>query len=146
MIESITNDLKSAMKSQNKPKIIGLRNLLGKLKAKQIDKGSSLNDDECVKILSTAAKQLKDSIKQYSDANRLDLVEKETYELSLVENYLPNPISYDEIKKEILIIIDENNATSMSDMGRIMSITMNKFSGAVDGNIVQKIVREELNK
>ena len=146
MIESITNDLKSAMKSQNKPKIIGLRNLLGKLKAKQIDKGSSLNDDECVKILSTAAKQLKDSIKQYSDANRLDLVEKETYELSLVENYLPNPISYDEIKKEILIIIDENNATSMSDMGKIMSITMNKFSGAVDGNIVQKIVREELNK
>ena len=146
MIESITNDLKSAMKSQNKPKITGLRNLLGKLKAKQIDKGSSLNDDECVKIFSTAAKQLKDSIKQYSDANRLDLVEKEAYELSLVENYLPDPISYDEIKKEILIIIDENNATSMSDMGRIMGITMNKFSGAVDGNIVQKIVREELNK
>ena len=139
MIILIANDLKSAMKLQNKPKIIGLRNLLGKLKAKQIDKGSNLDNDECIKILSSAAKQFKDSIKQYSDANRLDLVEKETYELSLAENYLPDPISHNEIKKEILIIIDENNATSMSDMGKIMSITMSKFSGAVDGNIVQKI-------
>ena len=146
MIKLITDDLKTAMKLKNKPEIIGLRNLLGTLKAKQIDKGSSLNDDECVKILSTAAKQLKDSIKQYSDANRLDLVEKETYELSLVENYLPDPISYDEIKKEILLIIDENNATSMSDMGRVMSITMNKFSSSVDGSIVQGIVKKELNK
>ena len=92
----------------HKPKITGLRNLLGKLKAKQIDKGSSLNDNECVKILSTAAKQLKDSIKQYSDANRLDLVEKEAYELSLVENYLPDPISEDTVKKEVLIIMVNN--------------------------------------
>ena len=53
-------------------------------------------NDESIKILNTAAKQLKDSIKQYSDANRLDLVEKETYELSLVKNYLPEPISHDE--------------------------------------------------
>ena len=146
MIELIANDLKSAMKLQNKPKIIGLRNLLGKLKAKQIDKGSDLNNDECIRILNTSAKQLKDSIKQYSDAERSDLVKKETYELSLVKHYLPEPISNNDIKREILIIIDTNNATSMSDMGKVMGIAMNKFSGSVDGNIVQKIVREELSK
>ena len=145
MIELITNDLKSAMKLQDKAKITGLRNLLGKLKAKQIDKGSDLNDDECIKILNSAAKQLKDSIEQYSNAQRMDLVEKENYELLLVQNYLPEPIDEEEIRKQIAIIIDENNASSISDMGKVMGIAMRKFAGAVDGNIVQKIVREQLN-
>ena len=146
MIELITNDLKNAMKLQNKPKIIGLRNLLGRLKAKQIDKGAPLKDNECIKILNSTAKQLKDSIKQYTSAKRLDLVEIEKYELSLVQEYLPEPMSENEIKKEIIKIIKEHNATSMSDMGKIMGLTMNKLSGTVDGNIVQKIVRNELNK
>ena len=145
MIQQIMDDLKIAMKDQDKPKIIGLRNLLGKLKAKQIDKGDGLTEVECIKILSSASKQLKDSIKQYSDANRVDLIEKEEYELSLVKKYLPEPISENEIKKEIVKIIDENNAQSMADMGKIMGIAMNKFSGFVDGNIVQKIVKEKLN-
>jgi len=145
MIQQIMDDLKIAMKDQDKPKIIGLRNLLGKLKAKQIDKGDGLTEVECIKKLSSASKQLKDSIKQYSDANRVDLIEKEEYELSLVKKYLPEPISENEIKKEIVKIIDENNAQSMADMGKIMGIAMNKFSGFVDGNIVQKIVKEKLN-
>ena len=145
MIKQIMDDLKIAMKDQDKPKIIGLRNLLGKLKAKQIDKGDSLTEVECIKILSGASKQLKDSIKQYSDANRVDLIEKEEYELSLVKKYLPEPIGENEIKKEITKIINENNAQSMADMGKIMGIAMNKFSGSVDGNIVQKIVKEKLN-
>ena len=85
MINQITNDLKIAMKSKDKPKIIGLRNLLGKLKATQIDKGSNLNEKECLKILNSTAKQLKDSIKQYTNANRSDLADKENYELSLVQ-------------------------------------------------------------
>ena len=146
MINQITNDLKIAMKSQDKPKTTGLRNLLGKLKAKQIDKGSDLNEQECLKILNSSAKQLKDSIKQYTEANRPDLVEKEEYELSLLQNYLPEPISEDEIKNQILQIINEKGAKSMSDMGQIMGAAMNKFAGTVDGNIVQKIVKEELSK
>ena len=146
MIEQIIIDLKIAMKSKDKPKIIGLRNLLGKLKTKQIDKGNPLNEIECVKILNSAAKQLKDSIKQYKHADRLDLIEKENYELSLVEKYLPEPISEDVVKVEILKIIKENNAKSMSDMGKIMGIVMNKFSGSIDGNIVQTIVKKELSK
>ena len=144
MIEQITDDLKIAMKLQDKPKIIGLRNLLGKLKAKQIDKGEQLNETECIAILNSAAKQLKDSIEQYSNANRLDLIEKEKYELTLVDNYLPEPISEDEITIEITKIISENNAQSMADMGKIMGIVMGKFSGTVDGNVVQKIVKEKL--
>ena len=146
MIEIITNDLKLAMKSQNKPKITGLRNLLGKLKAIQIDKGSNLEDAECIKILTSAAKQLKDSIEQYSNANRLDLAEKENYELKLVQEYLPEQMNIDDVKKEIMIIIKNNNATSTSDMGKIMGIAMKQFSGSIDGNIVQKIVKEQLNK
>ena len=146
MINQITADLKLAMKSQDKPRILGLRNLLGKLKARQIDKGTELNNQECIKILNSAAKQLKDSIEQYSNANRLDLAEKENYELLLVENYLPKPISEDDVKEIILKTIDENNVDSMDDMGKIMGIVMNKFAGSVDGNIVHKIVREALSK
>ena len=145
MINQITEDLKQAMKSQNKPKIIGLRNILGKLKAVQIDKGKELNEKESIKILNSAAKQLKDSIKQYENANRLDLIEKEKYELTLVEKYLPEPISEKEIEDEIIEIINDNNAKSMSDMGKIMGIVMGKFSGSVDGNIVQKIVKDKLS-
>ena len=145
MINQITEDLKRAMKSQNKPKIIGLRNILGKLKAVQIDKGKELNEKESIKILNSAAKQLKDSITQYENANRLDLIEKEKYELSLVEEYLPEPISEKEIEAEIIQIINDNNAKSMSDMGKIMGIVMGKFSGSVDGNIVQKIVKDKLS-
>ena len=146
MIDEITQELKIAMKSQNKPKIIGLRNILGKLKASQIDKGDKLNDSECIKILNSAAKQLKDSIRQYSDANRLDLIEKEEYELSLVKNYLPEPISEKKIELEILKVIDETNAKTMADMGKVMGIVMAKFSGSIDGNIVQKIVKNNLSK
>ena len=146
MITQIAEDLKIAMKSKNKPKIIGLRNILGKLKAMQIDKGEDLNERECIKILSSTAKQLKDSIEQYTNANRLDLIEKEQYELSLVQNYLPIPISEKTIKMEILKVIDENNAQSMADMGKIMGVIMSKFPGSVDGNIVQKIVKEILSK
>ena len=146
MIELITSDLKSAMKSKNKAEITGLRNLLGKLKAKQIDNGKNLSSDECIKVLTSAAKQLKDSITQYSNAERLDLAEKEQYELSLVEKYLPEPMSEEQLKEIILKIIDENNANSMADMGRIMGITMSKVSGSADGNTVQKIVKEQLSK
>ncbi len=146
MIEDIANDLKEAMKLKDKPKILGLRNLLGKLKEQQINKGAELDDKESIKILTSAAKQLKDSIEQYKNANRLDLLEKEKYELSLVENYLPEPISENEINLEVLKAIKENNANSMADMGKIMGIVMNKFTGAVDGKMVQKIVRDNLNK
>ena len=146
MIEDIANDLKEAMKLKDKPKILGLRNLLGKLKEQQINKGAELEDKESIKILNSAAKQLKDSIEQYKNANRLDLLEKEKYELSLVENYLPEPISENEINLEVLKAIKENNANSMADMGKIMGIVMSKFTGAVDGKMVQKIVRDNLNK
>ena len=146
MIEQITQDLKAAMKLQDKPKILGLRNLLGKLKAQQIDKGEQLSDSECIKILNSAAKQLKDSIEQYSNANRLDLIEKEKYELSIVQNYFPEPVSENDLTNKILEIIKEKNAQSMADMGKIMGAVMSEFSGAVDGKIVQKIVKENLEK
>jgi len=146
MIEQITQDLKAAMKLQDKPKILGLRNLLGKLKAQQIDKGEQLSDPECIKILNSSAKQLKDSIEQYSNANRLDLIEKEKYELSIVQNYLPEPVSENDLTNKILEIIKEKNAQSMADMGKIMGAVMSEFSGAVDGKIVQKIVKENLEK
>ena len=100
-----------------------------------------IDDKECIKILMNAAKQLKDSIKQYLNANREDLAEKETYELSLLQNYLPELMNEEDIGKEILIIINDNNAKSISNMGKIMGSLKQKYSDSIDFAKVNTILK-----
>ena len=89
MLSLLQEDLKIAMKAKDKPTLTGLRNIIGKLKAKKIDMGKDLTDKECLQILQSSAKQLKDSILQYSKGGREDLAKIEQYELELIKKYLP---------------------------------------------------------
>ena len=89
------------MKAGNKAAMIGLRNIIGKMKSSQIDKGEPLTKEETLKILKSAAKQLRESIEQYKNGGREDLAEKELFELSLLEKYLPEQLSEVEIRKII---------------------------------------------
>ena len=100
--------------------ILQLRNIIGKLKAAQIDKGDSLSEEETIKILKSAAKQLKESVEQYNKGGREDLVEKELFELSLLEKYLPEQLSEDKIRKVVKRNIQSVGAESMQNMGHIM--------------------------
>ena len=125
--------------------MIGLRNIIGKIKAAQIDKGESLTNEESLKILKTAAKQLKESLDQYQKGGRDDLAEKEAFELSLLEKYLPDQLSEEQIRGTVKNIVKNTGAGSMQDMGKVMGATMKELAGSADGKIVQKIVQEELS-
>ena len=139
------NDMKSAMKAGEKSELGALRNLIGKVKAKQIDSGKDLTTDECIKVMASAAKQLKDSIQQYKDGGRDDLAENEAFELSIVEKYLPEQMSEDDVRAIVKKTIVDVGAESMKDMGKVMGAAMQAVDGEADGSIVQKMVREELS-
>ena len=145
MLDQLQEELKIAMKAGKKAKMMGLRNIIGKIKATQIDKGETLTNEESLKILKTAAKQLKESIDQYQKGGRDDLAEKEAFELTLLEKYLPEQLSEEQIRQTVKNIVKNTGAGSMQDMGKVMGATMQELAGSADGKIVQKIVQEELS-
>ena len=145
MLDQLQEELKIAMKSGEKAKMMGLRNIIGKIKATQIDKGETLTNEESLKILKTAAKQLKESIDQYQKGGRDDLAEKEAFELTLLEKYLPEQLSEEQIRQTVKNIVKNTGAGSMQDMGKVMGATMQELAGSADGKIVQNIVQEELS-
>ena len=136
--------MKSAMKASDKSRLMGLRNLIGKIKAKQIDKGEALSDEEALKVVQTAAKQLRDSVEQYKQGGRDDLVEKEAFELSIAEEFLPEMMSEDEVTKIIKNIISETGAETMKDMGKVMAILKPQIQGRADMGKVSGLVRSKL--
>jgi len=145
MLDQLEEELKIAIKAGEKAKMMGLRNIIGKIKAAQIDKRETLTDKESLKILKTAAKQLKESIDQYQKGGRDDLAEKEAFELTLLEKYLPEQLSEEQIRQTVKNIVKNTEAGSMQDMGKVMGATMQELAGSADGKIVQKIVQEELS-
>ena len=145
MLNHLQDDLKIALKAGNKATMIGLRNIIGKLKASQIDKGESLTKEEALKILKSAAKQIRESIEQYKKGGRDDLAEKELFELSLLDKYLPEQLSEDKIREIVKETIQASGAESMQDMGRVMGMLMKELAESADGKLVQQIVREELS-
>ena len=145
MLDQLQEELISAMKAGDKPRMTGLRNIIGKLKASQIDKGEELTGNESLKILKSAAKQLKESVEQYKKGGRDDLAEKELFELSLLDKYLPEQLSRDEIRTTVKNTIKSTGAESMQEMGKVMWAVMKELAETADGKLVQQIVQEELN-
>ena len=145
MLDQLQEELITAIKAGDKPRMTGLRNIIGKLKASQIDKGEELTGDESLKILKSAAKQLKESVEQYKKGGRDDLAEKELFELSLLDKYLPEQLSQDEIRTIVKNTIKSIGAESLQNMGKVMGMLMKKLAGTADGKLVQQIVQEELN-
>lgn len=137
-------DMKNAMKNKEKDRLQALRNMISNIKAKQIDSGKTLTDDESVKLVQGMAKKLKDSIEQYKNGGREDLAENEQKELSVVESYLPEQLSEDDLRKIVQKTIDDSGAKSMADIKMIMPILMPKIAGKGDGKLASNIVREIL--
>lgn len=147
--EKILDDLKQAMKAKEKEKTLLLRSLKAKILEKEISERtageSSLSDEQITDVLMKAAKQRKESIDQFKSGGRDDLVEKEERELALIDKYLPEMMSEDEIRAEVKAKIKQMNATSMAEMGKIMGALMGKLKGKADGSLISKIVKEELS-
>jgi uncharacterized protein YqeY len=145
MLHQIEIDLKDALKNQDKAKVGVLRILISKCKNKSIATGKPLEDSEVMKVLQTAAKQHKESIKLYKQGERNDLVDQETAELNIVEAYLPSMMTEDEIKSIVLSVIEATGASSMADFGKVMPQVMKKGAGKIDGGVAQNLLKELLS-
>ena len=144
MLTTLMTDMKNAMKNKEKDRLQALRNMISNIKAKQIDFGKTLTDDESVKLVQGMAKKLKDSIEQYKNGGREDLAQNEQNELNVVKSYLPKQLNEDELRVIVKNTIAESGATSMADMKKVMPLLMPKISGKGDGKLASNIVREIL--
>ena len=137
-------ELKEALKSRNELKLSVLRMLKASLKNKEIEKMRKLSDEEIISVLSSMAKQRRDSIEQFSAAGRSDLAEKETKELEIVQSYLPSQLSPEELDRIIYSAIRECNASAPGDLGKVMKIVAPLTKGTADGKVVNQRVKELL--
>jgi uncharacterized protein YqeY len=143
--EKIISDLTSAMKAKDARRTSTLRMVKSALMNKQIDKGSEPTDDEITKLLQTLVKQRRDSIEQYVKAGRKELAENEEAEIHVIEEYLPQAASTDEIERAVTDAIAETGATSAKEMGAVMKVALAKLSSkSVDGKAVNEAVRKKL--
>ena len=142
--EQIQKDMYSAMKSGEKEKANTLRNVISKLKDRQIEKRETLSKEEEIKILQFLVKQRKESIDLYEKGGRNELVAIEKQEMDIINSYLPKMMSEDAIKDIVKNVIDSTGAGSMSDMGKVMPKVMQQGKGLIDGKTAQKFVSEML--
>ncbi len=137
-------ELKEALKSHNELKLSVVRMLKASLKNKEIEKMGPLSPEEIISVLSSMAKQRRDSIEQFAAAGRSDLAEKETRELEIVLSYLPAQLSPEELDRIIRFAIMECSASSPGDIGKVMKIVAPLTKGTADGKVVNHRVKELL--
>ncbi|KKR70224.1 MAG: hypothetical protein UU14_C0054G0005 [Candidatus Roizmanbacteria bacterium GW2011_GWB1_40_7] len=145
--QQLRSDLNNAMREKDSTKVGTIRLLLSAIQYFEIQKQRDYqaSDEEIVSLIKKEVKKRKESIALYKQGKRDDLVEKETKELAILQAYLPEQMSEDEVRKVVTETIQETNASSMADMGRVMASVMSKLKGKVDGSVVNKVVREELS-
>ena len=144
--DTITADLTAAMKAKDANTLSTLRMTKANLMNRQIEKGGELTDEEVVKALQGLVKQRKDSIEQYEKAGRTELAAKEAGEISVIEKYLPQAASLEEIDAAVAAAVEETGASSMRDMGKLMKAAMAKLAGKMaDGKAVNKAVKSKLS-
>ena len=145
MKERILVDLKNAMKNQNKDLLNVVRMVKGAIQLEEIKVKHVLNDDEVITIIAREIKTRKESIKEFEKGGRTDLVEKTEKEIELLNKYMPEQLSEEEIIKTVNDVFDELKPSSVSDMGKIMGKLTPILKGKADLGLVNKIVREKLN-
>lgn len=140
--------LKESMLARNELKTSVLRMLISAITYYEIQKGGAgyvATEEDVLKVIEKEAKQRKDSIEQFTAANRPELVEKEQQELALLEEYLPEQMGEEEITALVKDAVTQSGATNLQDIGKVMGILMPKVKGKADGGLVSKIVKEQLS-
>ena len=145
LYEKIQSDMYTAMKAGEKEKASTLRTVLAKLKDKQIDTREPLSEKDEIKVLQTLVKQRKESIDLYQKGGRYELAEAESFELEIINTYLPEMMNEDDVRKLIEEIIEQTSAQSMADLGKVMPQIMKQGKGLIDGKTAQRIVSELLS-
>ena len=145
MKEKILNDLKTAMKNQDKEKLSVVRMIKGALQLEEINKKRDLTDDEIILVISKQIKTRKESITEFQKANRIDLIEQTEKEIEILNEYMPEQLSEDEVNNIVDQAFEIVNPQAMSDMGKIMKEITPKLSGKADMSMVSKIVKDKLS-
>ncbi|MET1179851.1 MULTISPECIES: GatB/YqeY domain-containing protein [Bacillales] len=145
LLERLNNDMKQAMKNKEKDKLSVIRMLKASIQNEAMKQRQDLTDDEELTVLSRELKQRKDSLQEFENAGRSDLVDKVRTELVYVEAYMPEQLSEEDISKIVKQTIEEVKATSKADMGRVMGALMPKVKGKADGSLVNKLVQQHLS-
>ena len=143
--EKITEDMKSAMRSKESSKLGVIRLLLAAMKQKEVDERVELNDDDILKIIEKMLKQRRDSIEAFSKANRKDLVDKEEFEVSFLQQYLPEQLKDSEIENIIDDVILVSGASTIKDMGLVMSSVKAKVVGKANMADVSQKIKNKLS-
>ena len=146
MRSELDKNLKEAIKSQEKQRVATLRLINAAIKDRDIavrseENTEGVSDDEIILILSNMVKQRKQSIIQYEEGGRIELAEREREEIKIIQEFLPNQLTNEEIQAEISKIIDAEDQLSIKDMGKIMGELKNKFSGRMDFGKASEIVK-----
>ena len=142
--DTLDADLKDAMRNKEALKRTVLRTMLSEIRNAEINSQTTLDDEGIISVLTKQVQQRKDSVEAYADANRQDLVDKETEEINIISVYLPEQLPVEEIEEIIKTAISEMGASSLSDMGKVMGLVMPQVRGRADGKIVNTIVTEKL--
>jgi uncharacterized protein YqeY len=144
--DRITEDMKTAMRAKDAPRLLTIRGLLAALKQKEVDERIVLDDAMVIGIVDKLIKQRRDSITQFGAGGRPDLVDKETAELQVLESYLPQRLSAEQIAAEVAAVVAEVGAAGPGDMGKVMGAVKARLAGKADMALVSAAVKQALAK
>lgn len=142
----IPEDLKNALREKKTLELSVLRMLQAAIRNREIDNREELSDQQVIQVVSSEVKKRRDAAEEFSKVNREDAAEREKREIDVLMKYLPEQLSEDEITEKVKSAILQSNASSIKDLGAVMKIVMPELKGKADGKIINKIVREELEK
>ncbi|HNQ01223.1 MAG TPA: GatB/YqeY domain-containing protein [Syntrophales bacterium] len=142
--EKINSEMVAAAKAKDPIKLGAIRMIKTALHNKEIDAKRELKEEEILQVLASIVKQRRDSIEQFKTGNRQDLVEKEEYELKVIQAFMPEQMSAEEVEAEVVKAIAESGATGPRDMGKVMKVLMPRVAGKADGKLVSDTVKAKL--
>ena len=144
--ESLLSDMKGALKARDSLKLITIRGLISEIKNREIDVGHDLVDDEIISIILTQVKKRKEAAIFFDKGGRKDLLEKENQEKKILQEYLPEQVSVNDLKQRIQEVISELEIIDIKDLGKIMKTIIPEFKGRADNEQIKNLVTECLNR
>ncbi len=142
--QRLTEDMKAAMRSKDKPRLGVVRLVLAAIKQREVDERIDLDDTQVLAVLDKMVKQRRDSVKQFEDAGRQELADQESYEINVLQEYLPAALDEAELDALIVAAIDSAGAESMKDMGKVMAVLKPQVQGRADMGAVSQKIKQRL--
>jgi uncharacterized protein YqeY len=143
--ERLVDEMKQAMRSNDKLRLSTIRMIRSALKNKEIEQRKKLDDDGVIRVIQGMMRKGEESLEQFQLGGRMDLVEKERKEIEILKSFLPQSLSQEEVLKIIDQCIEETQASSLKDLGKVMKYVMPKLQGKADGKLINQLVKEKLS-